>query len=180
MKLAENKRFILRTIQKGDEFDIAKNINDKIISRNTLSIPYPYKLKDAKEWVGKYLKNQKKKESGEISLAIVINGEVAGSIGLHKIIKNHKAEIGYWLARKYWGKGLMPEAVKIVTDFGFKKLKLRRIYAHVYPFNPPSMKVLEKNGYRFEGIMKKDTMKRKKYIDAHLFARVKKSRSDLD
>lgn len=173
MKLAENKRFILRTIQKGDEFDIAKYINDKIISRNTLTIPFPYKLEDAKEWVGKCLKNQKKKELKEFSFAIVIDGEVVGSVGIHKIEKNHKGEIGYWLARKHWGKGIVPEAVKIVTDFGFKKLKLRRIYAHVYPFNLPSMRVLEKNSYKFEGIMKKEAKKGKKYIDSHLFAKVK-------
>lgn len=173
MKLAENKKFTLRTIQKGDEFDLAKNINDKTISRNTATIPYPYKLKDSKEWVGKYLKNQKKKEPGEISLAIVINGEVAGSIGLHKIIKNHKAEIGYWLARKHWGKGIVSEAVKLVTDYGFKKLKLRRIYGGVYSFNPPSMRVLEKNGYQCEGIMRKDAKKGKEYFDAHLFAKIK-------
>jgi RimJ/RimL family protein N-acetyltransferase len=119
MNLVENKRFILRTIQKGDELDIAKYINDKIISRNTATIPYPYKLKDAKNWLGKYLKNQKKKNPDTISFAIVIENEVVGSVGLHNIVKDHKAEIGYWLARKHWGKGIMPEAVKIVTDFGF-------------------------------------------------------------
>lgn len=173
MKLAENKKFTLRTIQKGDELDIAKNINDKTISRNTATIPYPYELKDAKKWIRKCLKNQKKKTPDAISLAIVIDGEVVGAVGLHDIVKNHKAEIGYWLARKHWGQGIVSEAVKIVTDFGFKKLKLKRIHAGVYPFNPPSMRVLEKNGYKLEGILKKDVRKGKKYIDSHLFAKTK-------
>jgi RimJ/RimL family protein N-acetyltransferase len=172
MKLAENKKFILRSVQKGDEFDIAKNINDKIIARNTATIPYPYKLKDAKKWIGEYLKKQKKKNPEETSFAIVIDGEVVGSIGIHKIVKNHKCEIGYWLARKHWGKGIMPEAVKIVTDYGFEKLKLRRIDAGVYSFNPPSMRVLEKNGYKLEGILKKDVKKGNKLFDKHVYAKI--------
>jgi RimJ/RimL family protein N-acetyltransferase len=173
MKIAENKRFILRSIQKGDEFDIAKNIDDRIISRNTATIPYPYKLKDAKDWIGKYLKNRQKKNPKEISFAIIIDGEIVGSIGIHNIEKKHKGEIGYWLARKHWGKGIMPEAVEIVTDYGFKKLKLKRICGYVYSFNLPSMKVLEKNGYKSEGILKKDVKKGNKLFDKHVYAKVK-------
>ena len=173
MKLAENKTFTLRTVQKGDEFDIAKNINDRIISRNTAAIPYPYKLKDAKDWIKKCLEDEKKKDRKKWSFSIVINNEVVGVVGIRNIEKNHKAEIAYWLARKHWGKGIMPKAVKIVTEFGFKKLKLKRIYAGVYSFNPPSMKVLEKNGYKLEGIHKKDIKKNGKLFDKHMYAKVK-------
>jgi RimJ/RimL family protein N-acetyltransferase len=173
MKLAENKTFTLRTIQKGDAFDIARNINDKIISRNTATIPYPYKLKDAKDWIKKCLEDEKKKDRKRWSFSIVINNEVVGSVGIHDIEKNHKAEIGYWLARKHWGKGIMPKAVKIVTGFAFKKLKLRRLYAGVYSFNPPSMRVLEKNGYKLEGTYRKDIKKNGKLFDKHMYAKVK-------
>ena len=173
MKIAENKTFILRAIQKGDEFDLAKNANDKIISRNTAAIPYPYKLKDAKNWIGKCLKDEKKKERKSFVFVVVINNEVVGAVGIHDIVKKHKAEIGYWLARKHWGKGIMPKAVKIVTEFGFKKLKLKRLYAGVYSFNPPSMRVLEKNGYKLEGTHKKDIKKNGKLFDKHMYAKVK-------
>jgi [ribosomal protein S5]-alanine N-acetyltransferase len=173
MKLSGSQRFILRNLRKGDELDIAKNINDKTISRNTAAIVYPYKLKDAKSWVAKCLKEEKKKDAEVAVFAIVIDNEVVGAVGLHDIKKSHKAEIGYWLARKHWGKGIMPEAVKIVTDFAFKKLKLKRLYAGVYSFNPPSMRVLEKNGYKLEGIHQKDIKKEGKLFDKHLYAKVK-------
>lgn len=173
MKITKNKIFTLREVQKGDEFDIAKNINDKTISRNTAAIPYPYKLKDAKAWVRTCLAEKKKKERKNWIFYIVIDGEAVGAVGIHHVEKNHKAEIGYWLARKHWGKGIMPKAVKIVTDFGFKKLKLKRLYAGVYSFNPPSMRVLEKNGYKLEGICKKDIQKDGKLFDKHMYARVK-------
>lgn len=173
MKLFENEKFILRSIQKGDEFDIAKYINDKIIARNLATVPYPYKLQDAKKWLGETLKEQKKKNPERVSFSIVIDGEIVGAIGLNKIVKNHKAEIGYWLARKHWGKGIMPEVLKIVSDYGFKKFGLKRIYAGVYSFNPPSMRVLEKNGFKLEGILKKDVKKDGKLFDKHVFAKIK-------
>lgn len=173
MILSENKRFILRTIQKSDELDIVKNINDKTISRNTAAIPYPYELKDARNWINKCLKEQKKKEPEAFSFYIVIDDEVVGCIGLHNIRKEHKAEIGYWLSRRYWGKGIMSEALKIVTGFGLKKLKLKRIYAGAYVFNLPSMRVLEKNGYKLEGIMRKSVKKNGKFFDKYLYAKVK-------
>jgi len=172
MTIIKSKNFILRPFRKGDEKSLAENINNKKIYRNTLVIPYPYTLKDAREWVTKNLKEARKKKPKEINFVIDINGEAAGSIGFSKI-QEHKAEIGYWLAEKYWGKGIMPQAVKLITKFGFEKLKLRRIYAKVFFFNKPSMRVLEKAGYKFEGILRKNVMKDGKFIDNHIFAKVK-------
>lgn len=172
LPIIKAKKFTLRPFQKGDEFAIAKNVHDRIISKNTLSIPYPYTLEDAKIWLAKTLRNYKKKDPDSMAFAIDIDGEVAGSIGFSKI-SGHKASFGYWLGRKYWNRGIMTEAVGLTTEYGFKKLKLKRIYALVYPFNKPSMKVLEKNKFKCEGILKKEVKKKGKFIDAHLFAKVR-------
>lgn len=75
-----------------------KNINDPIIARNTINIPYPYKLKDAQSWINHNLKLDKKKKKNEINFAIDINGEVVGGIGLTNI-EDHKAEMGYMLLK---------------------------------------------------------------------------------
>ncbi|MBU4369893.1 GNAT family N-acetyltransferase [Patescibacteria group bacterium] len=172
MTIIKSKHFILRPFKKGDEKSLLENINNKKIYRNTLNIPYPYTLKDAKEWIAKNLKEAKMKIPTKIKFVIDIDGEVAGSIGLVKI-RGHKAEIGYWLVEKHWDKGIMTEAVKLVTKFGFNKLKLKRIYAYVYPFNKASMRVLEKAGYKFEGILRKDVKKDNKFMDDYLFANVR-------
>ena len=147
------------------------NINNKKIYRNALNIPYPYTLKDAKDWITKNLKERRRKKPSMINFAIDINGEVVGGIGLKKV-EGHKAEIGYWLAEKYWGQGIMTQAVKLVTGFGFKKLKLKRIYARAFSFNKASKRVLEKAGYKLEGILRKNTKKDNKFIDDYLFARI--------
>ncbi len=172
MTVIRSKRFILRPFRRGDEESLAENINNKKIYRNTFCIPYSYTSKDAREWITKNLKEMKNKKPKEINFVIDINSEVAGSIGFSKI-EGHKAEIGYWLAEKYWGRGIMTQAVKLITKFGFEKLKLRRIYAYVFFFNKTSMRVLEKAGYKFEGILRKNVIKDSKLIDDYLFAKVR-------
>lgn len=167
------ENFILRPFRKGDEESLVRNINNEKIYRPTLRIPYPYTMNDAKKWIEECEKNDKEKENpNAVNFAIDANGEVVGGIGLSKIVKQHKGELGYWLSENYWGKGIMTEAIKLIIEFGFKQLKLVRIYADVFPFNKASMKVLEKNGFKLEGILRKNTLKDGKYIDDYRFAKV--------
>lgn len=172
MVIIKSKHFILRPFRKGDEKSLIESINNKKIFRNTLGIPYPYTLRDAQKRLEKTSKDKKKKKPTTIDLVIDINGEVIGGIGFYKI-EGHRAEIGYWLAEKYWGKGIITQAVKIMTKFGFEKLKLRRISAHVFSFNKASMGLLKKAGYKLEGILRKHVRKSNKFIDSYLFAKVK-------
>jgi ribosomal-protein-alanine N-acetyltransferase len=171
MAIIKTKDFILRPFKMADAKEVAKNINNKIIARNTLTIPYPYTLKDAKSWLK--LSARMNKKIIDADFCIEIDGEVAGSVGFHKISKGHKAELGYWLAEKYWGKGLMTKIVKEMTIFGFNKLKFRRIFAFTFSFNKASMKVLENNGYKLEGIIEKNVKKNNKFFDSHLFSKIK-------
>ncbi len=134
MVVIRAKRFILRPFRKGDEKSLMENISNKIIAKNTLRIPYPYKLKDARWWINHNLKLDKKKQKHEINFAIEIDDEAVGGIGLDRIWQ-HCAEIGYWLGEKYWGQGIMTTAIRLVTEYGFKKLGLRRIYAFVFLWN---------------------------------------------
>ena len=104
----KTKKFILRPYRKGDEESLQKHINDKYVSRFMSSrVPFPYKMKDAKWWINYNFKLEKNNNPNEINFAIDINGKVVGGIGLMNREKNHKAEIGYWLGKKYWNKGIM-------------------------------------------------------------------------
>lgn len=173
MTTIKAKKFILRSIEKDDAENIAKYANDKVVYRNTLVIPYPYRLKDAEDWIKQNLKRYKEKNPENFVLAIDIDGEFAGAIGIHNIREGHKAELGYWLGRKFWGRGIMTEAVKEISQLAFKKFGLRRCYAHVFTWNKASARVLEKSGFKFEGTLKKDAKKNGKFLDHHVFARVK-------
>lgn len=172
MPTIRSKKFILRPHRRGDEKSLTLNISNKKIYRNTLRIPHPYTLELAQKWISKNLKEAKKKNPSHINFVIEVDGEATGGIGLNSI-QGHKAEIGYWLGEKYWGRGIMSQAVKLVTKFGFRRLKLKRIFAHVFPWNRASMRVLEKAGFKFEGVLRKNHKKGSRFIDSHLFAKVK-------
>lgn len=62
-----------------------------------------------------------------------------------------QAEVGYWIGKKYWGQGYVSEAVKLILEFGFKKLKLHRIQARCFAVNKSSERVMVKAGFKKEG-----------------------------
>lgn len=67
----------------------------------------------------------------------------------------------------------MSEVVKIVSNFAFKEFKLKRISAGVFSWNKASMGVLKKNGFKFEGILRKNANSKGKILDEYVFAKVK-------
>lgn len=173
MKPIKAKDFTLREMRISDKKSIFKYANNKKIYRWTLNIPYPYTEKIAQDWIKRNQIKYKQKNIDDLVLAIDVNGEMIGAIGIHKIEKNHKAEIGYWLGEPFWGKGIMSNALKVVIKYAFKEYKLKRLYAGVMLPNIGSAKVLEKNGFVLEGIQKKNILKDGKYIDEKIYALVK-------
>ncbi len=84
--------------------------------------------------------------------AIDIEGEAVGGIGLHPQadIQCKNAELGYWLAESFWGKGIIKEAIKQITVVGFKTFDITRIFARPFGTNTASQKALEKAGFTLE------------------------------
>lgn len=104
MKLI-TKRLILRPLKDSDAKSVSENINDLDISKWLLVVPYPYNLKDAKDWIKHNKEGWKKKKKKDYSFGIELKKEkkIIGGMGIHKIDKFHgKAEVGYWLGKKYW------------------------------------------------------------------------------
>jgi RimJ/RimL family protein N-acetyltransferase len=97
---------------------------------------------------------------------------VIGGVGFKDftISKSHRAEIGYWLAKPYWGRGIMTAVVKKACEFAFSEWKLVKISAEVFAFNPGSARVLEKCGFEQEGYLKKQHKKDGQWIDVKLYA----------
>jgi RimJ/RimL family protein N-acetyltransferase len=114
----------------------------------------------------------RRKKPTWVNFIIEIDGRAVGSIALVKI-SGHKAEIGYWLARSYWGKGIMTSAVMKITAFAYGRLKLRRLYALVFTHNKASMRVLQKAGFKLEGKLIKNVSKGKILLDEYIFSRVR-------
>ena len=145
----------LRRFRLEDARDIAARINDPEISRFTIQIPYPYGVKDAIDFISN---NEVWFEEGSsLNLAITLKEEdsVIGGIGLMNIDRkfNH-AEIGYWIGKEYWGKGMVSQCVQAMVRLGFDRIGLQRISAVVFSPNTRSKRILEKNGFKFEGTMR--------------------------
>jgi len=90
------------------------------------------------------------------------------------------AEIGYWLGVPFWGRGIMTAALQAVTAHAFREHpELRRIWAVPFAWNPASMRVLEKAGYRAEGRMRESAVKDGKIVDQMLYAILRSDPSPL-
>lgn len=99
----------------------------------------------------------------------------AGVMSLHSIdIPNHRAEIGYWLAKEARGYGICTKAAEMITEYGLMTLGFKRIDGIVDVRNEPSKAALLKAGYEFEGVMKNYVTRRDgSQLDMALFAATK-------
>ncbi|MBS0621562.1 MAG: GNAT family N-acetyltransferase [Verrucomicrobia bacterium] len=107
--------------------------------------------------------------------AICVGEKVVGSITLDKGKGAHscKAELGYVVARKYWGRGLTTKAINLAIQTGFKDLNIQRIEAYVDPTNIGSQRVLEKNGLIREGFLRNSVVQKGLVKDRWIFAIVR-------
>lgn len=164
----QGNNYLLRPWDAADAGSLVRHANNPRVAGNLRDgFPHPYTLSDAKSWLASI--------SGEkhgVILAVEVNGEAAGGIGLfpQKDVYRYNGEIGYWLSEYHWGKGIMTEALGAVVEFAFTETELLRLFAGVFENNPSSMRVLEKNGFTRECIHRKSVMKAGKRLDEHVFA----------
>jgi len=172
MKLTINAFIHLSEIRSSDKGAYVEHLNDKGIYDCTLRIPFPYSETDAEEWLA--LVEKSTKQHGQpVNWAIRNeNDYLIGGIGFDGLTlgKSHLAEIGYWLAKPYWGRGIMTAVVQQVCRHAFEEFGLAKITAHVFPHNRASARVLEKCGFREEGFLRRHFIKDGQFIDARLFA----------
>ncbi len=109
------------------------------------------------------------------NFAIEVEGEAAGSIGVSPFADVHarSAEIGYWVAEAYWGRGIATEALRAASEHAFRAFSLMRVQATVFAWNEASMRVLEKCGYAREGVLAQSVFKDGELIDSVLYALVR-------
>lgn len=146
-------------VRFANNFNIVKNLMDVF--------PHPYSIENGKAFIEMATKN-----SPPNILAIEVNGEASGAIGIHaqNDIYRKNAELGYWLAEPYWGKGIITKAIVQMVDYGFKSFDIVRIYARPFAHNTGSQKALEKAGFVLEARLKKTIFKNEEFIDELIYA----------
>ncbi len=91
--------------------------------------------------------------------------EIVGSVSIFTHERHNKAELGYWIAHHLWGKGYASEATLAMVTFAFKTMNLYRMEANHLLRNPSSGKVLQKLGFKYEGLFRQSYLKDGIYED---------------
>ncbi len=168
--MLHSEKIILRSLT-DDASALALLANIKKIWDNVRDIlPHPYTIDDAI-----FFLNFTKEENPQMSFEIEYEDKFCGMIGLvaQQDVYRRTAEIGYWLGEPFWGKGIATEATRLITDYGFNELGFVRIHTGIFEHNIGSMKVLEKNGYKKDGVFEKNIIKNGKMIDEHRYSKIK-------
>lgn len=164
---------ILRHWKKKDASRVAVIANNEKIVRNLRDgFPHPYTYWDALGYVKACIRCD---QNSHRTYAVCVDGEVAGSISTARKsdVYRRSAEIGYWLGEEYWGKGIMTQAVESICREVFTQTDIVRIVAEVFAYNPASVRVLEKVGFRQEGYFRQSVWKNGAFTDTVMLARLK-------
>lgn len=144
----ETERLVLRAPALHDAWRIADLINDQDIARMTTSIRHPYSLADAEEFLSEAVGADPARDRH-----FVIEHKdfgVIGGCGLHQHDGRYP-EMGYWLGRTFWGRGLATEAVRAALNWALRDWGKRAVLAGHFTDNPASGRVLDKAGFLYTG-----------------------------
>lgn len=161
----------LRNWRTEDRELLVKYANNKKIADNMRDIfPHPYTVDDAIQWIAAY-----ENKIPQTVFAIDADEQLVGGCGIHlkEDVYKCSAEIGYWIAEPFWGKGIATEAIKRLLEKSILQFPdIVRLYAEVFEHNKASMRVLEKNGFHLESIRKKAVTKNNKIMDDYLWVKL--------
>ena len=165
--------FKIRKWELSDAKELAVALSNKKIQDNLRDgLPYPYTEQNGAEYISMVLSAD---ENAIFAFAITADSKVIGSIGVFRQENIHRqtAELGYYIAEEYWGRGIMTEAVKQICEYVFDRSDIIRIYAEPFAYNAASCRVLEKAGFQYEGTLRNNAVKNGKVIDMKMYARLK-------
>jgi [ribosomal protein S5]-alanine N-acetyltransferase len=161
---------IVRPWRAADLPALVRHANNLNVSRQLRDrFPYPYTVADARRFLESVPASRP-----VMTFAIEVEGEAAGGIGFSPgtDVERYSAEIGYWLAEHLWGRGIVSEAVQLVSSYAFSECNVLRLFALPFADNLRSMRVLEKAGYMREGILRASSVKFGERKDQAIYALV--------
>ncbi len=136
----KSDRLILRGVKHSDASDlIGLAVYDGFFAQSEADVITILKKIDA---------DRAKGESLQWLICLKENHNIAGLCSYHRGYPNNTGEIGYVLKEAYRGKGIMTEAVKLITEFGIQTMQLTRVFAYTDPSNTASIHVLKRAGFQ--------------------------------
>ncbi|KAH8675450.1 acyl-CoA N-acyltransferase [Xylariales sp. PMI_506] len=159
----------IRPYEVSDAAALAAAANHEDVSKYMRNLfPFPYSLDDAQFFI-----NLASERQPMVNYAIVLlDGTYVGGIGLKPMadVESGTFEIGYWVGKDHWGKGITTSAAKAFSKWAFENFPdLRRLEAGIFEGNVASMKILERAGYTKEGVRRKAVFKRGVSLDITIY-----------
>ncbi len=165
----------VRLIEGGDDPRLLEadraNCNDEETWRNMGDhFPHPYTLEHAKAWMERCAAQVPRQH-----FLVGAGADIVGGVGVALLDGVHRftGSVGYYIGRSYWGRGYATRAVELIVDYAFSTLKLVRLEAGAFAWNPASMRVLEKAGFERESVQKQAVFKDGRFTDYVVYARLK-------
>ena len=167
MRLAMPNGYYLSAIAQGDQAAYVEHLNEPDIHQYTDNIPYPYTQADADWWVTFRAAGAQTGTPETLFAVRRPDGYLIGAVGVGdgEVGPNAVAELGYWLAKPYWGQGLMTAAVRAVCRYAFEVLQVHKLEAKVFDKNTGSWRVLEKCGFKLEGYIREHDYRHGEFLD---------------
>ncbi len=157
----------LRALRAEDAPVLARYADNPNIARRLRDrFPHPYLVADALGFIDYVAATP-----DECVACIDVANEAVGTVGLQfrKDIERCSAELGYWIGEPFWGRGMVPAAVRAFTSWAMPRFQITRVFAEVFADNPASLRVLEKAGFQRVGLLRKAAIKRGIYHDYVLY-----------
>lgn len=169
MLLLHGQRCTIRPWRLSDADALVRHANDLDVARQLRDrFPHPYTIQNAHAFL-RFATTE-----GQSNLAIAVDDEPVGAIGYvpGTDIERYSAEIGYWLGRRVWGRGIATDALTTLTEYLFRERIVLRLFAVPFATNLASIRVLEKSGYEREGLLRSSCVKQGQVRDQVLYARI--------
>jgi len=169
--ISVGEKYHLTVIDHPDGEHLVKYLNDKGVSSQTCSIPYPYRMEDAMKFIDQSIAFETAEGQQSFWAIRMSSGELIGGIGLlyDEGVQADSSELGYWLGRPFWNQGIMTEVLHSLSAHIFKEGIIQRLVAKVFVGNEASRKVLEKSGFREIAFENNAFIKAGIPIDAHVY-----------
>lgn len=165
---------ILKKCSLEDQENLKELCNGVDRSYIANRLPFPYTREDAIWWI-----NMAKEHDGKdgIFRLITVDDKIVGNISVEQKsdVFGKDAEIGYLLSNENWSKGIATEAVKHICRIAFLELDIIRITGLVYEPNIASKRVLEKNNFTLEGVMRNAVIKNNNVYNLCVYGILKES-----
>jgi RimJ/RimL family protein N-acetyltransferase len=167
------ERLILRPFTLSDAPFVQQLAGDEAIASTALNIPHPFEDRMAEEWISTHQSDYEAAKAANFAIILRHEQTFIGAAGLSISSSDSRAELGYWIGKRYWGYGYASEAAQALIHFGFEVLCVNRIYATCLKRNIASAKVLQKLGMAHEGSLRQHVYHRGEFEDLEEYGLLK-------